>query len=90
MNRRRIAFVYWPGLAPDSARLETMPFAINVIKRLTAANWEVDVFLWERPLVDYREIFSNTVRVRYKYRQSSLPSRARANVVSFRVIAESW
>ena len=53
-----------------------MPFAINVIKRLAAADWEVDVFLWERPLVDYREIFSNT-------RQSSLPSRARADVVSF-------
>ena len=43
-----------------------MPFAINVIKRLAAAGWEVDVFLWERPLVDYREIFSNTVRVRYQ------------------------
>jgi glycosyltransferase involved in cell wall biosynthesis len=66
MNRRRIAFVYWPGLAPDSARLETMPFAINAIKRLAAANWEVDVFLWERALVDYREIFSTTVRVRYQ------------------------
>jgi hypothetical protein len=66
MNRQRIAFVYWPGLAPDSARLETMPFAINVIKRLAAANWEVDVFLWERPLVDYRAIFSNSVRVRYQ------------------------
>ena len=66
MNRRRIAFVYWPGLPPNSSRLETMPFAINVIKRLAAADWEVDVFLWERPLVDYREIFSNTVRVRYQ------------------------
>ena len=43
-----------------------MPFAINVIKRLAAADWEVDVFLWEQPLVDYREIFSNTVRVRYQ------------------------
>ena len=43
-----------------------MPFAINVIKRLAAAGWEVDVFLWEQPLVDYREIFSNTVRVRYQ------------------------
>jgi hypothetical protein len=66
MNRRRIAFVYWPGPPPDSARLETMPFAINLIERLTAAGWEVDVFLWERPLVDYREIFSTSVRVRYQ------------------------
>src|ERR1700730_1666811 len=66
MNRRRIAFVYWPGPPPDSARLETMPFAINVIKRLAAADWEVDVFLWEQPLVDYREILSTAVRVRYQ------------------------
>jgi glycosyltransferase involved in cell wall biosynthesis len=43
-----------------------MPFVINVIKRLTTADWEVDVFLWERPLVDYREIFSTTARVRYQ------------------------
>jgi hypothetical protein len=31
-----------------------MPFAINLIEGLTAAGWEVDLFLWERPLVDYR------------------------------------
>src|ERR1700738_4344667 len=43
-----------------------MPFAINVIKRLAAADWEVDVFLWEQPLVDYREILSTAVRVRYQ------------------------
>jgi glycosyltransferase involved in cell wall biosynthesis len=43
-----------------------MPFAINVIKRLAAADWEVDVFLWEQPLVDYREIFSTAVRFRYQ------------------------
>src|SRR6478736_1253509 len=66
MNRRRIAFVYWPGSPPDSARIDTMPFAINVIKRLAAADWEVDVFVWERPVVDYREIFATTGRVRYQ------------------------
>jgi hypothetical protein len=77
MNRQRIAFVYWPGPAPDSARLETMPFAINVIKRLAAANWEVDVFLWERPLADYREIFSHTVRVRYQVAPERMLNRLR-------------
>src|SRR6202048_1542201 len=66
MKRRRIAFVYWPGPPLQSPRLETMPFVINVIKRLTTADWEVDVFVWERPVVDYREIFSTTVRVRYQ------------------------
>ena len=43
-----------------------MPFVVNLIRRLVAANWEVDVFLWERPRVDYREIFANTVRFRYQ------------------------
>jgi hypothetical protein len=66
MNRRRIAFVYAPALPPDSSRLETMPFAINTIMRLADADWKVDVFLWERPLVDYREIFPTTVRLRYQ------------------------
>jgi hypothetical protein len=66
MNRRRIAFVHGPGPVLDAPRLETMPFAINLIKRLEAADWEVDVFVWEQPLVDYREIFSTTVRVRYQ------------------------
>ena len=66
MNRRRIAFVYWPCPPPEWARLEAMPFAMNVIKRLTAADWDVDLFLWEKPIIDYREIFSGTVRVRYQ------------------------
>ena len=74
MNCRRIAFVYWPGPPPNSARLETMPFAINLIERLTAAGWEVDVFLWERP----RLITANLLNVG----QSSLPSRAKTDVVS--------
>jgi glycosyltransferase involved in cell wall biosynthesis len=63
MNRRRIAFVYAPH-APSA--LETMPFALNIIARLAATDCEVDVFLWERPLVDYREIFPTTVRFRYQ------------------------
>src|SRR6516225_7915427 len=66
MSRRRIAFVYAPAPPPDTARLETMPFAINVITRLAAAGWEVDVFLWEQPVVDYHEIFPTTVRFRYE------------------------
>jgi glycosyltransferase involved in cell wall biosynthesis len=71
MSRRRIAFVYAPGpshglTVPDAARLETMPFAINTIMRLAAADWKIDVFLWESPLVDYHEIFPANVRFRYE------------------------
>ena len=66
-NCRRIAFVYAPSSgrgshAPGAVRLETMPFAINAIIRLAAADSKVDIFLWERPLVDYHEIFPITVR----------------------------
>jgi hypothetical protein len=65
MSRRRIAFVHLPH-SPDSARLETMPYAINTIMRLAAADWRVDVFLWEQPLVNYRESFPTAVRFRYQ------------------------
>jgi glycosyltransferase involved in cell wall biosynthesis len=63
MPLRRIAFVYAPH-APSA--LETMPFALNIIARLAATAFKVDVFLWERPLVDYREIFPTTVGFRYE------------------------
>jgi hypothetical protein len=71
MNRRRIAFVYAPGPghgfhAPDVARLETMPFAMNTIMSLAAEDWEVDVFLWEQPHVDYYEIFPKKIKFRYE------------------------
>jgi glycosyltransferase involved in cell wall biosynthesis len=71
MNRRRIAFVYAPGpshglTVPDAARLETLPFAMNTIMRLAAAGWQVDVFLWEGPDIDYHQIFPATVRFRYE------------------------
>src|SRR5437667_915683 len=67
MNRRRIAFVYAPADHPNEpAPLEAMPFAINTIMRLARADCKVDVFLWELPLVDYREIFPPTVRFRYQ------------------------
>jgi len=66
MNRRRIAFVYAPASPPDEARLETMPVAIKTITKLAAADWEVDVFLWERRFADYDQIFPSTVRLRYQ------------------------
>jgi glycosyltransferase involved in cell wall biosynthesis len=67
MNRRRIAFVYAPaGYPNDPARLEAMPFAISTIMRLALADCKVDVFLWEQPLVDYRERFPPNVRLRYQ------------------------
>jgi len=43
-----------------------MPFAINIIRRLAAAGWDIDVFLWEKPKVDYNEIFPSSVKLRYQ------------------------
>jgi glycosyltransferase involved in cell wall biosynthesis len=43
-----------------------MPFAVNSINRLAAAGWNVDVFLWEQPSLNYSELFPSCVRVRYQ------------------------
>jgi glycosyltransferase involved in cell wall biosynthesis len=77
MNRQRVAFVYAPALLPDTTRLETMPFALNTIARLADAGWEVDVFLWERPLIDYHTIFPANVRMRYEVTPKRMFQRSR-------------
>ena len=79
MTCPRIAFVYASGNgcgshAPGAVRLDTMPFAINAIIRLAFADWKVDVFLCERPLVNYHDIFSNE-------RHIPLRSHAKATVL---------
>src|SRR5262249_28374392 len=50
----------------NSARLETMPFAVNTINRLAAAGWNIDVFLWEQPSRDYSELFPSRVGIRHQ------------------------
>ncbi len=56
---KRIAFVYYP-YNPNTVRLESMPFAINTIDMLTAAGWEVDIFLWEKAAVNYFDLFDRS------------------------------
>lgn len=46
---RRVAFVHFPHSA-DNARLETMPFALQSVRALRRAGWQVDVFLWQRDI----------------------------------------
>lgn len=46
---RRIAFVHFPHSA-ENARLETMPFALQTVRALRQAGWQVDVFVWQRDI----------------------------------------
>lgn len=67
--RKKIAFVHYPH-GPKSARLETMPFALNSVIALAAAGWKIDLYLWERPLwgqlaSNYDNLLPKNVTVRY-------------------------
>lgn len=46
---RRVAFIHYPHSA-DNARLETMPFALQTVRALAKAGWQVDVFLWQKDI----------------------------------------
>jgi glycosyltransferase involved in cell wall biosynthesis len=43
--QQRVAFVFYPHAG---VRLDSMPFAVHIIKRLALSGWHVDVFLWTR------------------------------------------
>ena len=67
--KKRIAFVHYPH-GPKSARLETMPFALNTVTNLAAVGWQIDLYLWERPLFgkpasNYDSLLPKNVSVRY-------------------------
>lgn len=73
---RRIAFVHYPHW-PDHARLETMPFALQSVRALAQAGWEVDVFLWQKDT----SALTDTAGGRISYRtpgllELALPKRA--------------
>ncbi len=59
---QKIAFVYFP-YAPDRARLETMPLALNSVKMLADEGWFVDVYLWEQSFLPYKDLFSKNVTI---------------------------
>lgn len=58
MVKGRIAFVFYPR-SENSARLETMPFAYNLILGLAMAGWNIDLFLWESPSAEYQSLPGN-------------------------------
>lgn len=65
MTTQRVAFVHFPH-NPNSARLETMPFALNTVIFLEKMGWKVDLFLWEAENHNYDDIFSDNVKITYQ------------------------
>ncbi len=65
MPSKPIAFVYCPH-TPNLARLETMPMALNLVRKLAQAGRQVDLFLWEEPSARYATLLPGTVRVHYQ------------------------
>jgi hypothetical protein len=66
---KKIAFIHYPH-GPKSARLETMPFALNSVIALAKAGWCIDLYLWERPLwgkpaSNYGSLLPKNVKIQY-------------------------
>jgi len=72
MKRKKIAFVHYPHYV-YSARLESMPFALNSVAALANVGWEVDLYLWEQPSPNYDNLFSKNVTIRYFAEPKSAP-----------------
>ncbi|MFM6580775.1 MAG: glycosyltransferase [Dolichospermum sp.] len=68
----RIAFIHYPH-GTNSARIETMPFALNSVLSLAKFGCEVDLFLWEKDNSNYFNIFSKNVKIIYNEESSTLP-----------------
>lgn len=69
--RKKIAFVHYPNAA-NSARLETMPFALNSVIALAKAGWNIELYLWEKPSSRHQELLPENIVI--KYFSDPLPS----------------
>lgn len=58
-----VAFVHYPR-AVEYALLESMPFGLNIVRALDkTAHIDLDLFLWEKDVDNYREYFSDETRI---------------------------
>lgn len=64
-RRKQIAVVHYPHY-PDSARIDTMPFAANTIKKLSELGYTVDVYLWEKENKNYLSLFSKNISFKFQ------------------------
>jgi hypothetical protein len=64
-KNRKIAFVFYP-YAPESIRVDMMPFATHILERLIASGWCIDIFLWHRSAYSYNKTTApDSVYLRY-------------------------
>ena len=65
MKKKKIAFVHYPHW-PGSARLDTLPFALNLLRRLAGLKCDIDLFLWEQPDLTFASKLPGNVTVHYR------------------------
>jgi hypothetical protein len=61
---RSIAFIFYPN-DPEHIHLYTMPFALNILNKVAAVGWPIDVFLWENAGSYYENLFPPNVRIEH-------------------------
>jgi len=64
MKDKKIAFIHYSH-NPELSRLETMPFSLNAILLLANMGWKVDLYLWEKPCFNYKNLLPENVTVKY-------------------------
>ena len=64
MNQTKIAFIYYPR-EPNSVRLDTMPFALNSVIALAKIGWNIDLYLWEDPSLNYQGLLPKNITIKY-------------------------
>ncbi len=61
---KKIAFIHHSRF-PSSTRLETMAFSLNSVISLANIGWEIDLYLWEKPLPIYQKLLPKNVNIKY-------------------------
>ena len=62
-TNKSIAFVHYPYDA-DNALLESMPFALNIVRVLDRSGWKIDLYIWEKDTSVYSDYFSDRVKIK--------------------------
>ena len=75
MTNHKIAYIHYPHNVSGS-RLETMAFSLNSVISLANMGLHVDLYLWEEPSLNYKELLPDMVTINYfKHPNLSLNSR---------------
>jgi hypothetical protein len=64
LNHRRVAFIFFPHLS-ETTPLDTMPFAVHILRKLVSAQYEIDVFHLGEANSSFGQYFVSD-NVRYK------------------------